>query len=110
MKYKFIYTREAEHDLENAIDWYLKNAGKTVATRLEAFVEATKNLLEDYPGLAKPYEAVPGVYKRPLPKFPYTFYMLKHDDEYEIIAFAFHHQSRDPEKLKKLLQQRISES
>jgi plasmid stabilization system protein ParE len=108
VKYNFKYIPGAIDDEVQAIKWYLENAGRKYANELKGIIIATRKLLEKNPGLAKPYIEIDGIYMRTLPKYPYTFFLRKDNLNYEIIALAFRHQSRDPEKLKKLLQQRIS--
>jgi plasmid stabilization system protein ParE len=106
-KYKFETIDDVDTEIANAIKYCQKRFGKTTAIKFMSAIEITEALLEEHPGLAKVYEDVPGIYKRSIPHFPYTFYIAKNNNEYKIVALVFRHQSQDPKELAKLIKLRL---
>jgi len=66
----FVFEPAARLDLLDAIHWYLEKAGPTQASRFEAEIHRSLNLLVQLPALGTTSRH--GVRKLPLRRFPYT--------------------------------------
>lgn len=83
---------EAEQDIADALDFYLANAGLTVAGRFLDEFERVANLLVEFPDMGPP--ATHGRRTFPLRVFPYSVVYRTHSDGIHILIVR--HQRRKP--------------
>lgn len=90
MSYRF--TKAAQQELTDAVEWYLEDGGPVPAELFEWAVSRAVNVLVQMPRLGTP--AYRGVRTWPLKGFPYTLVYRPEPDGITVIAVA--HQSRAP--------------
>jgi plasmid stabilization system protein ParE len=83
---------DAEHDVADAVDFYLTNAGRSVALRFLTEFERVATLLVEHPGLGTPSSK--GRRTFPLRVFPYSLVYRTLDNGIRIIVVR--HQYRKP--------------
>lgn len=79
---------QARRDIDQAIDYYLAEAGERVALRFLDALEATIRGLERAPAAGSPryaYElGIAGLRSRLLKRFPYIVFYVERDDHIEV--------------------------
>jgi plasmid stabilization system protein ParE len=82
----------AEQDLADALDFYVEQAGRSVAQRFLDEFERVDKLVSDHPGLGSPGQNGRRVF--PLRVFPYALVYRPFEDHVRIIVVR--HQHRKP--------------
>ena len=100
MAYQLQVNRQAETDVEEAIDWYEAQSNGLGIEFLIEFLALADSIAQ------KPtfYMMKSPPYRRALmKKFPYAIYYAINDLPQEVVILSVWHVKRDPEKLKKRL-------
>lgn len=94
---RLVVTPEAQASINQAIDWYLSEGGKTLAARAaKAFRSAVRSIASD-PLLNPPYPDVLGVRRKVMSRFPYlVFYAL--DDDKVVVLDVLHAAKKPPKE------------
>ncbi len=84
-------------DVEQAVDWYLVEAGAAVAERFVAAVESAVRLVASRPGFGSRHLAgligIPTLRSRPVERFPYLILYLPRGDD--MVLLRLPHGNRD---------------
>lgn len=80
-------------ELHRAIDWYVQEAGRSIAASLLEDFEHLQTLIREHPQIGAPDSH--GMRKMVFKRFPYTLIYRLKGDTAEILAVAHH--SRHPE-------------
>lgn len=79
---------QARRDIDEAIDYYLLQAGDRVALRFIDATESAFRAIAQYPAAGSPryaYELeLPGLRCRPLQRFPYLVFYLEREDHIDV--------------------------
>lgn len=86
---RVIHRRRADEDIENAIAYYLSEAGvDTAASLIDGFEDAMMKIARN-PATGSPrygHElSIPGLRHLPIVKFPYLIFYLERDEHIEIL-------------------------
>jgi toxin ParE1/3/4 len=83
----------ARRELHLALDWYLAEAGPSIAARFVDEFEHLKTLIQQSPEIGVPGKG--GSRRMIFRHFPYTLVYRLHGEEIQLVALA--HQSRQPD-------------
>ena len=87
----------AREDIEDAVEYYLGEAGSEVTLTLIDAVENALRTIADQPGVGAPRYAhelgVPGLRSRPVGRFPYLIFYVDHEEEVDVWRVL--HSARD---------------
>lgn len=89
MTAKRVVPREQAHrDVENALDYYGREAGPDIALRFVDALEAAYRAVADQPGIGSPRYAhglnLPGLRHRRLARFPWLIFYVERDDHVDV--------------------------
>ncbi len=87
------FRAQAQQELVQAAEWYLREGGRRVAEQFEGAVHRALALLVFMPGLGTPSQGQARLW--PLRRFPYTLVYRVQGGLLTVLAVA--HQSRSPE-------------
>lgn len=90
---KITWTYEALRDFEDYIDWYLKEANESTASRLIEAVEQALESIKANNYIARMVDEIPELREYVIQQFPFLIsYWIK--DSNEIVITSFLHQKR----------------
>lgn len=90
---KITWTYEALRDFEDYIDWYLKEANESIASRLIEVVEQALEAIKSNNYIARMVDEIPELREYVIQQFPFLIsYWIK--DSTEIVITSFLHQKR----------------
>lgn len=100
MSYKVLFTKPADKDLQDAIEWY---EAKRVLLGWE-FRDAVSNTIDKIMNDLIDYQIYYGnIRKIGLGRFPYTIYYIKDVTTRRIVVIAVFHQRRNVQDIKSIL-------
>lgn len=78
----------ARRDVEAAVDYYIREAGATIALRFIAALESAYRTIAEHPAAASPRYgqelALPGLRSHRLSGFPYLVFYVERDDHIDV--------------------------
>lgn len=92
-----IPSRQARRDIDQAVDWYLTEAGDETANGFVDAVAGAFSAIGRQPGIGSPRHAdslgVAGLRTWPIRRYPYLVFYMEHDDAVDVQRVL--HTSRD---------------
>lgn len=94
MAYKILVSPRAQHEIENAIDYYALNSSKAPELFIK-FLNGTYVTLETNPFFSIRYKNIRAL---KISRFPYTLYFVINETEQTVRILACFHIKRNPDK------------